>query len=76
MRRSLFLPFAFVLASATVHAQLSETAGWTAHLGNDYRVVPNVTYLTANNWDAKLDLYLQRGSNGPAPTVIFIHGSG
>jgi acetyl esterase/lipase len=38
--------------------------------------VPNVTYLTASNWDAKLDLYVTRTPDPPRPTMIFIHGGG
>jgi acetyl esterase/lipase len=41
-----------------------------------YRIVPNITYLTANNFDAKLDVYSRTDSPGPHPTIIFIHGGG
>jgi acetyl esterase/lipase len=41
-----------------------------------YRVVPNITYLTASNFDAKLDVYSRTDSPGPHPTIIFIHGGG
>lgn len=43
---------------------------------HDYRVVPNVTYLTASNWEAKLDLYVGRTTEAPRPTLIYIHGGG
>ncbi|PYQ79041.1 MAG: alpha/beta hydrolase [Acidobacteria bacterium] len=49
---------------------------WAARLENSYRIVPNVTYLTASNWDAKLDLYVTRTPDKPLPTLIFIHGGG
>ena len=39
-------------------------------------MVPGVTYLTANNWEAKLDVYAVRNSTQPTPTVIYIHGGG
>ncbi len=58
------------------YAQLSETAAFASQLQNQYRIVPNVTYLTANNWEAKLDLYLPRGVSGANPTLIYIHGGG
>ena len=58
------------------HAQLSETAAFASQLQNQYRVVPNITYLTANNWEAKLDLYLPREVSRPNPTLIYIHGGG
>jgi len=32
-------------------AQLSETAAFASQLQNQYRIVPNITYLTANNYD-------------------------
>lgn len=41
-----------------------------------YRTVPNITYLTANNYEAKLDMYQARNQATPQPTVIYIHGGG
>jgi len=44
-------------------------------IARQYRVVPNVTYVTANNFEAKLDVYMPRDTTGgPVPTVIYIHG--
>lgn len=48
----------------------------TIRIWNQYSVTPNVTYLTANNYEAKLDVYRRRGVDGPLPTVISIHGGG
>ena len=59
-----------------LQAQSSETAEWAAYLSGEYRAVPNIIYLTANNWDAKLDLYTPRETAGPMPTLIYIHGGG
>jgi len=42
----------------------------------EYRTVPNVVYLTANNYEAKLDVYQARNQATPQPTVIYIHGGG
>lgn len=67
---------AFVILAPLANAQFPEAAIGLAPLQNQYRVVPNVTYLTANNWDAKLDLYLPREVSGPNPTLIYIHGGG
>ena len=61
---------------APLQAQNSETAEWAAYLSGDYRAVPNITYLTANNWDGKLDVYTPRETAGPMPTLIYIHGGG
>jgi acetyl esterase/lipase len=69
---------AFALAASlpAARAQLSDTAGFASELQNQYRIVPNITYLTANNWEAKLDLYLPHGVTAPNPTLIYIHGGG
>jgi acetyl esterase/lipase len=64
------------LVPSVAWGQLSETATWAAFVANQYRVMPNVTYLTANNWDAKLDVYIPRDGTGPNPTLIYIHGGG
>jgi len=51
-----------------------------ALLGTQYRVEPNIVYLTAaapgGVWDGKLDLYLPIRADGPVPTVVSFHGGG
>src|SRR5579862_2974085 len=64
------------LGSITGRAQLSPSATFAAEAVNNYVVVPNVTYLTANNYEAKLDIYRRRGATSPQATLIFIHGGG
>jgi acetyl esterase/lipase len=63
-----------IFAAAPAPAQTS-LADWTAVAGNEIRVTPNVTYLTASNWEAKLDVY-RPAAPGPHPTVLHIHGGG
>ena len=46
-----------------------------AVIANEYRVIPNITYLTASNWEAKLDVY-RPAAPGPHPVVLHIHGGG
>ena len=77
----MLLPFrrtfvAITLLVAPAFAQLSPTATWAAHAVNEYQVTPNITYLVANNYDAKLDVYHRRAAASPQPTLIFIHGGG
>jgi acetyl esterase/lipase len=62
--------------STTAFAQLSPTALWATHAANEYQAFPNITYLTANNYEAKLDVYKRRDVTGPQPTLIWIHGGG
>jgi len=65
-----------VLGAGSASAQLSDTETWASHLSNTYRVVPNVTYHTANNRENKVDLYLPSGVDGPVPVLMYIHGGG
>lgn len=47
---------------------------FATHFAADYRMVPNVTYLTADGVDLKLDVYQRQGVEGPQPTLIYMHG--
>jgi len=69
----LVLSLASVFASAA-KAQVEESASWAIETGGAYRVTPNVTYVTANQWEGKLDLYVPRKGEGPHPTLIHFHG--
>lgn len=67
----------FVLAGAIPGAaQLSPAGVSAAHMSNRYMATPNITYLTANNFEAKLDVYRRRDVQEPQPTLIYIHGGG
>ena len=56
--------------------QLSPRAAWAATAFKNYRVQPDITYLTASNWRAELDLYQPTGLSEPAPTLVYFHGGG
>jgi acetyl esterase/lipase len=75
-RSFLFAGLAAVLTLAPhpSFAQLSPAAEWAAHAANQYQVAANVTYLTANNYESKLDVYSRRGATTPQPTVVYFHG--
>jgi acetyl esterase/lipase len=73
--RTIVMLSAWVLVSASAAAQDTPIA-WAARLETDYRIVPNVTYVTASNYEAKLDLYVTRTPAKPLPTLIWIHGGG
>jgi len=55
-------------------AQSSASAEWAAHAANQYQVFSNITYLTASNYEAKMDIYARRGATTPQRTVIYFHG--
>ena len=67
---------AFALAPTLADAQSTEAFTKALHIYDSYRVVPNITYLTANNWEAKLDVYQARDALTPNPTLIYFHGGG
>ncbi len=77
------LVLAVLAAPRCVHAQeettpedpLSEAAVWAVEALQQYRVVPGITYLVADGYESKLDVYTPRGSE-PVPTVVYIHGGG
>ena len=50
--------------------------GFSASITAPYRVTPNITYLTAANFEAKLDVYSRTDLTTPQPTLIWIHGGG
>lgn len=49
-------------------------ADFAQHLSNEYRMTPNVTYLTMGGADLKLDVYRKLNVNTPQPTLIYMHG--
>ncbi|HVH27838.1 MAG TPA: alpha/beta hydrolase [Vicinamibacterales bacterium] len=69
-----FTALAVLAAHTPVSAQLSPSADWAAHAANNYQVAANLTYLTASNYESKLDIYHRRGATTPQPTVLFFHG--
>jgi acetyl esterase/lipase len=69
------LPLLLAFA-ASAFAQLSPSADWAARSQSSYQVTPDVTYLTASGYDAKLDVFQRKDTSTPQPTIIFIHGGG
>ena len=59
-----------------VHGRAQEAVSWTYNGVNDYRIVPNIVYSTANNYECKLDAYIRNNPGRTTPTVVYIHGGG
>ncbi len=75
MRSSaLVFVLALGLSPAASSGQLSEAAAWAAYAPNQYQVTPDITYLTSENFESKLDLYVPRGAAGPVPVLMYFHG--
>ena len=56
-------------------AQANDPAEWSVAIANEYRLVPDITYLVADGYESKLDLILPR-SEEPRPTLLYFHGGG
>ena len=69
-----FLVVAFV--QRTSAQSLPSDIANAVDISGSYRIAPNITYVTANNFEAKLDVYQRRDSDAPKPTLIYIHGGG
>lgn len=68
-----FMAAAILLGSLPAFGQAS-SADWAARAANNYQIAANVTYLTASNYESKLDVYSRRGATTPQPTVVYFHG--
>ncbi len=62
------------LAQGQAPAVDASAEDWAAHALNRYQVAANVTYLTAANFESKMDIYSRRGATTPQPTVVYFHG--
>ena len=70
------VPGFVLLAILAAQAFAQDTGSWTYNAVNDYRIVPNVVYSTANNYECKLDAYVRNNPGRTTPTVVYIHGGG
>jgi acetyl esterase/lipase len=67
---------ATLAAVAPAQAQGTPEQRAAVAIAAQYRIVPNLVYGVASNFETRLDLYLPRGAQGPVPTLIQIHGGG
>ena len=72
-----FLAVLALVGAQQASAQVSENYRWAVDVEGQYRIVSNITYVTATGVDVKLDVYASRDTtHGPKPTVVFYHGGG
>ena len=74
--RQLLRRLSLALGALMVSAYPALGQGYSTSISTAYRVTPNITYLTANNFEAKLDVYARSDATTPQPTMIWIHGGG
>ncbi len=65
-----------LLFTAFLSTALAQSPDWVATFGNRYAVQSNITYLVANQYENKLDLYERKDSPELHPVLVFIHGGG
>src|SRR2546425_7797579 len=74
--RHLLQGLSLALGVLIVSAHPALGQGYSTSITAAYRVTPNITYLIANNFEAKLDVYARSDVTTPQPTMIWIHGGG
>ena len=75
MSKRMFLIVA-VLVWLPCAAQAQDVANWTVAIGQNYRLVPDITYLVADEYESKLDVIAPRDTSKRLPTLLYIHGGG
>jgi acetyl esterase/lipase len=79
LKKTLFIAAGLLMLSAVASdsfAQSSASADWAIHSHNSYRMLPNITYMTATGYESKLDVYRRRDTTDAQPTLVFYHGGG
>jgi acetyl esterase/lipase len=74
--KTIFVAILLTLAPVSSFAQTPDALTSAIDIGRQYQITPDITYLTANNWEAKLDVYQRREATTPNRTLIYIHGGG
>jgi acetyl esterase/lipase len=67
---------ALITAAIPAYSQQASANTWAVTAQSHYSVLPNITYLVANGYEDKLDIYQRRNATTPQPTLIYIHGGG
>ena len=73
---ALRLSVGWLALTATASVTASEASSWAVRMASQYQVTPNVTYLTADGFESKLDVIAPRDPPGQLPTLLYIHGGG
>ena len=74
--QALRLSVGWLALMATASVTASEASNWAVRMASQYQVTPNVTYLTADGYESRLDVIAPRDPPGRLPTLLYIHGGG
>ena len=59
-----------------LHLHAKESLDFGLQIQQDNRLVPDITYLVADNYESKLDVIGPRPGSAPRPVLLYIHGGG
>lgn len=68
------IALALLIWAGTVRGE--DPIAWGVSIQQDYRLVPDVTYLVADGYESKLDVVAGRDNAVQRPTLLYIHGGG
>ena len=77
LKKALFLAVSMLMLPAAASDSFAQSSDdWAIHTHNSYRMLPNITYMTATGHESKLDVYRRRDTTDAQPTLVFYHGGG
>lgn len=74
--RTLLTATVFAIIPAATAAQSPSASEWAVRTATGYRTIADLTYLTANGHEQKLDAYVPGDTSAHAPILLYIHGGG
>jgi acetyl esterase/lipase len=68
--------WALLAAVAPAFGQLGPAASWATTAPSRFQATSELTYLTVDGHESRLDIYRSRNDPAPHPTLMYIHGGG
>ncbi len=75
LRASLLVAFVLVALTPAMAQDFDQVVG-ALEINQTFRLVPDITYLRADDQELKLDLIAPRDPAQPLPTLLYFHGGG
>ena len=76
MNRLALIALVAVGAASATPTLAQDSASWAVTAGNHFSIRPNITYLEADGYKSKLDLFLPLDTSTPVPVLLYFHGGG
>jgi acetyl esterase/lipase len=70
------MALALAAALPSAFGQLGAAAAWASAAPARFQATSNLTYVSVDGHESKLDIYRRRDDPGPHPTLMYIHGGG